>query len=133
MKISSKQYAQTLFSLVDNKNNEEINNIIVKFIAFIKKMGDIKKMQDIVTQFSNIYNEKKGIIEATVVSVRKLDKDELEKTKSFINSKYNAKSVTINNIIDKSIKGGIMIRVEDEIIDGSVSGRLNKLKLSLKK
>ena len=34
----------------------------------------------------------------------------------------------INNIIDESVKGGVIIKVEDEVRDGSVRGKLGELK-----
>jgi len=36
--------------------------------------------------------------------------------------------VILKNIIDESIKGGVILRVGDEILDGSIAGRLNDLK-----
>lgn len=132
MKVSAKQYASTLYELTNGKNNSEIDDIIIKFVAYMKKTGDMKKSQDVVNQFGNIYNQKNNIIEASVMSARKLTNNEQIKIQSFIKDKYKADNVIMNNTVRKDIKGGIIIKVGDEVLDGSVAGRLNKLKMSLK-
>ncbi len=130
MKVSAKQYASTLYELTNGKNNSEIDDIIIKFVAYMKKTGDMKKSQDVVNQFGNIYNQKNNIIEASVMSARKLTNNEQIKIQSFIKDKYKADNVIMNNTVRKDIKGGIIIKVGDEVLDGSVAGRLNKLKMS---
>lgn len=132
MKVSVKQYAQTLFELTADKNNTEVDSVVVRFAAFMKKMGDMKKARDVISQFNDIHNEKNDVIVATVTSARELDRIAQEKVQSFVRKQYNAKSVILNNIVDKSIKGGIVVRVGDEVLDGSVSGRLRQLKNGLK-
>ena len=132
MKVSAKQYASTLYDLTSEGSNSEIDDVIVKFVAYMKKTGDMKKSQDVVNQFGEIYNKKNNIIEAAVVSARELTDDEQKKIQSFIKEKYKADNVVMNNTINQDIKGGIIIKVGDEVLDGSVAGRLNKLKLSLK-
>ena len=133
MKVSTKQYATALYELTKDKDDSQISNLITKFISQMKKAGDIKKARDVVNQFEDIYNEKNGIIKADVTTTRELNTEEKESVIEFIRKKYNASKVEMNSIIDKKIKGGIIIRIKDEILDGSVSGRLNKLKLSLSK
>ena len=132
MKVSVKQYAQTLFELTIDKSNAEVDGIIVRFVVFMKKMGDLKKSRDVITQFNNIYNAKNNIVEAVVTSVRMLDSNIQEDVQSFVRKEYGATSVILNNIIDTEIKGGIIVRVGDEVLDGSISGRLKQLKKGLK-
>jgi len=133
MKVSAKQYASTLYDLTNEKSDSEIDDVIVKLVAYMKKTGDMKKSQDAISQFGDIYNEKHNVSEASVISARILTDEEQLKIQSFIKEKYKSDSVVMNNMVDESIKGGIIIRVGDEILDGSISGRINKLKLSLNK
>lgn len=133
MKVSAKQYASTLYDLTNEKSDSEIDDVIVKLVAYMKKTGDMKKSQDVINQFGEIYNKKNNIVEANIISARELNTDEQKKARLFIKEKYKSDSVVMNNVIDENIKGGIIIRVGDEILDGSISGRINKLKLSLNK
>ena len=131
MKISTKQYANALYELTEGKDESQIDDLITKFVAQMKKMGDIKKAKEVVNQFEAIYNKKNGIVKAVVTTTRKLTDTENDEVMEFIKKKYNVANVEIDTVIDKSIKGGIIIKVGDEVLDGSVNGRLNKLKLSL--
>ena len=131
MKISTKQYANALYELTEGKDESQIDDLITRFVAQMKKMGDIKKAKEVVNQFEAIYNKKNGIVKAVVTTTRKLTDTENDEVIEFIKKKYNVANVEMDTVIDKNIKGGIIIKVGDEVLDGSVNGRLNKLKLSL--
>ncbi|MEJ5919492.1 F0F1 ATP synthase subunit delta [Corynebacterium sp. H78] len=46
-------------------------------------------------------------------------------------SRIYGKDVSIHTVIDKSIIGGLVIRVGDEVIDGSISKKLEKMRVGL--
>ncbi len=132
MKVSAKQYANTLYSLTESKGEREIDQVIVKFVSYLKKTGNLKKSHDIVEQFNAVYNEQHNIIEATVTSARTLDINEQNKIKLFIGNHYGASDVIAQYVIDRKIKGGIIIKVGDEVLDGSIQQRINILNRNLK-
>ncbi len=131
MKISTKQYANALYELTQEKSESQVNDLIMKFVAQMKKMGDIKKAKEVVNQFETIYNEKNNIVKAVVTTTRELTDIENNEVTEFVKKKYNVTHVEMDTVIDKNIKGGIIIKVRDKVLDGSVNGRLNKLKLNL--
>jgi F-type H+-transporting ATPase subunit delta len=65
-----------------------------------------------------------------VISAVKLDDKTISTIEKKISSKLNMK-VSINNIIDQSILGGIIIHVQDYVIDLSLKGKLEGLKENL--
>lgn len=133
MRISAKQYAQTLYDLTDGKSKSEIEKSVADFARYICRNRKLKLADKIIEQFGKVYNQKKGIVEADVTSRKKLDEALVGKAKHYIKEKYQAKEVIINNIIDESVKGGVIIKVGDEVMDGSVAGRLRELKKMLTK
>jgi ATP synthase F1 delta subunit len=133
MKITEKQYAQTLLELTANKPEQEVSNIAARFAEQLKKDGQLKNAAKIIGKFSELYNGAHGIVEAEIVSWEKLDEGMLEKMTGFLKEKYAAKKVEIRNTVDKKIKGGIIIKVGDEVLDGSISRQLKKLKNILSK
>lgn len=60
-----------------------------------------------------------------IISAYPLSEKEIEEIKKTVFSK---KKVSIKNIVDKSIIGGIIIRQGSSIIDGSIVNYLNKFK-----
>lgn len=127
MKITSQQYAQTLLELTENKSQEEISAIVKKFAEQLRKDGQLKNADKIMDKFAKLFNAKNGIVEARVTSSRKLESNQVHQVESFIKEKYSAKTVEIENVVDEKIKGGIIVRVEDEVIDGSLSNHLKRL------
>jgi len=128
MRISAKQYAQTLYELTDGKTKSEIEKSVADFARYIYKERKLKLADKIIDQFRKIYNEKNDIVEAEVVSAKKLESPQVGKVKSYVKEKYGAKEVILKNTVDDSIKGGIILKVGDEVVDESVKGKLNGLK-----
>ena len=133
MKITSKQYAQTLFDLTDGKQKADIQKSVADFARHINKERKLKLAGKIIEQFGKIYNQKNGVVEAEIVTAEKLNEPLEKKIKSYIEKKYEAKKVIVKNIINEKIKGGMIIRVGDEVVDGSIAGKLGELKKILVK
>jgi F-type H+-transporting ATPase subunit b len=67
---------------------------------------------------------------AEVTSALPLSKEEEESVKKGVLAKVGAQAVTFR--VDPSILGGLIIKVGDKVLDGSVAGRLEGLRQSLK-
>lgn len=131
MKISARQYAQTLYDLTDGKSKAEIQKSVADFARYIYKSRKLRLADKIVEQFAKIYNQNNGIVEATAVSRKKLGENELQKIEHFVKEKCVAKKVELKNMIDENIGGGFVLKVGDEVMDGSVRGKLSDLKKAL--
>jgi len=133
MKITARQYAKTLYELTKDKNHEEINGIISQLVDIFRKNSQLRLKNDIIKRYEEIYNQEKRIISAKVFSRKKLDGEMEKEISEFIKKKYKAEKVEIENNIDEGIKGGIIIRIGDEVLDGSLDRKLKELKSALEK
>lgn len=133
MRLTVNQYAKALYESVQDKSQSEGDSVVANFLKILQKNGQLKLAKKIVEKFSAIWNKENEIVEATVTSREALDKESLKKIEKFVAEKYLAKEVVLNNVIDEKIKGGIIIKVGDEMMDASVAKRLEDLKLSLVK
>jgi F-type H+-transporting ATPase subunit delta len=131
MKISAKQYAQTLYELTEKKPEKEISRIVSNFIKYLAKNNDLKFGTQIIEKFNNIWNENHGVVEAEVTSREELSNEVRIKLSNYVSNKFKAKEVVFNNKVDESIKGGIVIKVEDEILDASISNQIKDLRKKL--
>ena len=131
MKTTIKQYAQALYKLTKDKSQKEIDVVLEKFVANLKSEQKLKTIEQIVKQFVEIYNKENRIISARVLTGRKIDEDTIENIKNKLKEKYQAEKIELETMIDKKLKGGIKIIVGEDILDGSIAGRLAKLKNSL--
>ena len=115
-----------ILSIVISKMNEQTSNLINLLIANKR----LSILYDIANGFNDIYNQKNNVAKATVVTAipisDKIKNQVLKKIQTLSN-----KSVEIENIIDKTIIGGFILRYENREYNASFSQRLNKLKSEL--
>lgn len=128
MRITSAQYAKSLYAVTFEKSHEKIDILVANFVKVLAKNGQLKLKTEILRKFEVIFNLKNEIVVAETYSREKLSDDLAEKLKNYIKAKYLAKEVMVKNIIDEKIKGGVIVKVGDEIFDASVQGQLKKLK-----
>lgn len=133
MKVSVKQYAESLYDLTYGKEKSRIDLITKKFTELLSESGQLKVAGKIIEKFSEIYNKENGIIEAEVTSREELCSELRNELRNYVSNKYKAKEVVLRNKIDERIKGGVIIKVGDEIMDASVAGKLNDLRSVLTK
>lgn len=128
MRITPKQYAEALYQAVQNKKDSEVKSAVNNFAGIVAENDDLKKVNKIIEQFSKLWNEKKGIVEAEVFSVCELDKSIISLLKKYIAKLSGAEEAAIKQTIDKKLLGGVVIKYEDKVLDGSLQTRLEKLR-----
>lgn len=78
--------------------------------------------------FMHKVNEANGVAEAQVFSARKLTDETLSKLESVFAKRFGKKSLHLKNVVDPSVIGGVKVRIGNTIYDGSLSGKLNRMK-----
>ena len=73
-----------------------------------------------------------GRVEADVVSARPLDDGEEQRVREALSARVGAQ-VTLKTAVDPALIGGVIARVGDLLLDGSVRAQLDSLRGSLRK
>ncbi|KKR21634.1 MAG: ATP synthase subunit delta [Parcubacteria group bacterium GW2011_GWE2_39_37] len=134
MKITNRQYAVSLHETVkDAKNNDQVKEVIKNFITLLVKNNNLNKVNGILEEFNKVWSEQTGIINASVLSATKLDKETLEDLEKFAMNVSGAKEVIIDNQIDKQVLAGFVLKVGDQILDGSLKTKIKELKTEISK
>lgn len=128
MRITSTQYAKSLYEATAEKSHAEVDVLVANFVKVLAKNGQMRLKNEILRKFETVLNMKNGIVVAQVTSQEKLNEEMIEKLTVFIKAKYQAEKVEIENKIDEKIKGGIIVKVGDEVFDASVKGQLKKMR-----
>lgn len=131
MKITTTQYAKSLYELTAGKTKHEVDGVVVNLIKVLQKNNQLKLVDKIIAKFNEISNQENGIVEAEVITRDKIQDTVIKKIEKFVKEKYSAKEVILHNKIDLNIKGGIVIKVGDEILDASIARSLSELKKEL--
>lgn len=128
MKVTVNQYAKGLYELTAGKSKHEVNGVVANLIKILQKNRQLKLANRIIAKFNEISNQENGIVEAEVISREKLNDAVRTKVSTYVRNKYQAKEVVLHNKIDLNIQGGIVIKIGDEILDGSIASQLNNLR-----
>ncbi|MCD5407460.1 MAG: F0F1 ATP synthase subunit delta [Desulfotomaculum sp.] len=109
---------------------ERISETVQNFLCLLIDNQREAYLGEVVAEFINMVNIARDVVEAEVISAQELTatrKTELAKVlKSLV-----GKKVTTEYLIDATLLGGVVMRVGDKVIDGSVKNRLNTLKQHL--
>jgi F-type H+-transporting ATPase subunit delta len=87
-------------------------------------------ISDIVRDFQASVNRLRGIVLATVTTAEPIDDNEAKLVAQRL-SAMTGKQVQIERKVDPSIIGGLVARIGDTLIDGSVATRLQELRKQL--
>ena len=84
----------------------------------------MSSLQAIELTFKELLNEKHNILEGTVISAVSLTTEKVKELEETLSKKYN-KNITLENKVDKSILGGVLVRLGNIQI---VKTRLDNIK-----
>lgn len=108
-----------------------LNKEIVNVIKLLVERHRINSIVSVIKHYNHLYNEANGIALATVYSVRPLTEVETTELEASFKKQFDKSSITINNIVDPTVIGGMKIRIGNTIYDGSISGKLHRIKNNL--
>lgn len=104
---------------------------LLNFLYILIDKGRQGQLEDIFLSFQDLVYKEKDILPAKVISAIVLSDAQLSALKDKLQKQFD-KEIILENKIDPSIMGGLIIYAGDKIIDGSVKNKLSKLKNSLK-
>ncbi len=92
-------------------------------LRLLAKKRRLAALPDIVRQLARLSDEDQGILRAEVASAGPLTEDYLGKLRAEL-EKATGKKVVITQKQDRSLIGGVVTKIGDRVIDGSVRARL---------
>ncbi len=110
-------------------NNVFSNQINEKLINFLKVLIDKKRfyeLNEIIEAYSNKVDEINNIKRVEVVSAVEVSDDRKQRLIEKLQNKLQ-KTVIANWEIDQNIIGGLVIKIDDDIIDNSLKNKLENL------
>lgn len=106
-----------------------LNDIMTKFLIHIAEKERFASLQLIYLTFQTMVDRKRGILRGEITSAFEVDEDQLLELTKTIEAK-TGKKVILSKKIQPELIGGIILRIGDKIIDGSLKGYLDRLKSS---
>ena len=109
----------------------KVEGITMAFFDIICRKNREKFLVDIAREFHHQYNVHNGIESATVITTTALTDDLRKEFERILIEISGKKSVEIEEKIDTDLLGGFILKVGDQQIDDSLSGKLNALRKQL--
>ena len=124
--ISSEDKKNVIQNIFKDQLSKNMNNFL-KIVIDKDRMSTIEHIKE---TYKSLLNDKNNILEGTAITAVKLTEKEIKDLETNLSKRYN-KNVTLNNIVDETILGGVLVKLGNEEIDGTVKTRLSKMKKNL--
>jgi F-type H+-transporting ATPase subunit delta len=101
-----------------------------KLVALLVRRGRIEQLPRVAAEFRRLDDRRQGIVHATATSALPLTDTEIRALTARL-EQMTGGTVALQTEVDESLLGGLIVRVGSRLIDGSVRGRLERLRNQL--
>ena len=110
----------------------DLSPVMKSFLALLFDKGRIGFLREIASYYNDMADELKGVVKASVTSATELSGEAVGKIKESL-SKRTGKTIVLNVEQDPSLIGGVVTKIGDLVLDGSVKNQLINMRETLKK
>lgn len=106
--------------------SDRITDLTLRFLLVLNVKGRIGELADIADAYDLIVQERYGKVEVDLFTARQIPAEQLVTMRERIQEAIGREPV-IYPYVDRSMIGGVKLRIGDQLIDGSVATRLRRL------
>lgn len=125
--LSAEEKGAVVLKVSADKLDDKVEN----FIKLLARNHRLEAIPAIKQRFEILKAEYEKATEVEVTSSSELSDDQLQRLAEKLEAKLGRK-INIETHIDASLIGGLIIKADDMVIDGSVRGKLEKLSETLR-
>ncbi len=123
--------AQSRAAMHEVLEKQGFGKTILDFAGVVASNRRLSVLRTIVTAFATLVAQKRGVVVATVASAHKLTDVQREQLRArLIEAGYG--SVNIQESVDPTLLGGIVVRIGARLYDTSLKSRLQRLQYAMK-
>ena len=100
---------------------------VLNFLCLLCEKGHMNELVETINEFNELYKEENRIISAEVISAVDLSDEQKQRLVQKLEKLYCCK-VQITYSLDKSLLGGVRVKVAGKVIDSSLKHRLKSIK-----
>lgn len=119
-------------SLVEEAFADRVSRLTLNFLLLVVTKRREDALLDMIDEFNHYADNKKGIVEIELTTAEKLEAGQFEAVAQRM-SEVLGKQVRLTSQENPDLLGGIVARIGDLVLDGSVKTRLNQLGEQLKR
>jgi F-type H+-transporting ATPase subunit delta len=124
--VSADRVAELIIEVAGADLGERGSN----FVKVLAENGRLSVLPEIGTQFETLKANAEGTLEATITSAQELTPAQVDDLVAGLKAKFS-RAVNVQVAVDPELIGGAVIAIGDQVIDGSVKGRLQRMSFAL--
>lgn len=110
----------------------DLSKVMISFLMLLFDKGRIGFLSNINDFYQKLVDELKGIARANLISATELSSEAIEKIQTSL-SKKTGKDIVLEVEQDPGLIGGIVTRIGDLVLDGSIKTQLLNMRETLKR
>jgi len=104
------------------------SDLLQRLVVLLVQRDRVELLPLVANAYVRLWNTAKGIAAAEAVSARELDETEARAVSAAAARALGGKQVDLRRRVDASLMGGLLLRMEGRVYDGSVRSRLRALR-----
>ncbi len=119
-------------SAVSQIFGDKVSPLTLHWLHLVIDQGRQRRLLGMIETFFMLAQESREKVTAEVITAMPLSEDLLQRLEKEL-SRASKKRVFLKPMVDESILGGVIVKMENKIIDGSVKHRLEEIKQEMVK
>jgi F-type H+-transporting ATPase subunit delta len=116
--------------IMDSAFRGRVSELVLNTILLMNRKGRLGLLRQVANAYGELLQEQQGIVEADVIVAEKLSPDEVEQVRRKVGAALK-REVIMHQYVDPSVIGGLVLRIEDRLLDASVKAQLRAVKRQL--
>jgi F-type H+-transporting ATPase subunit delta len=103
------------------------SQLVFNFLGVLNNKGRTRLLHAIAQAYADLLDQQKGNVEVDVTVAHKLNGEQLEQVRQRV-SQALGRNAVVHQYVDEDIIGGLVLRVEDRLVDASVRYQLEAMR-----
>ena len=126
----TRQTTDSAVSLIEEAAKGDLDPAFRRFLGVMGEHDRLPLLPEVSSLFAELRKAAENRLQVRVVSAVALDEGQATRMKDALAKRFE-RDIELDNEVDAAVLGGAVIYAGDEVIDGSLRGRLGRLESSL--
>jgi len=126
--LNGSQQAKIIAALADSFKAHVVTK---QFLITLAEAKRLNILQEVATQFAKKAEEDRGELSAELITAAPISTAEADEVAAHLGKAYG-KKIKLKSSVDKSLLGGVVVKIGGVQLDSSIAGKLDRMNLALK-
>lgn len=118
-------------NIIDSVFVKDVDKLIINFLKLLVERNRFNLIYDVIAKFNLLLDDVNNVARVEVVSAVSLNENEKNIILEKLSQKISDKQISVKYSVDESIIAGLVFKLGDDVLDTSVSHRLEELQKSI--